>query len=91
MPTIDNIYDAIIANDTDTLKEYLEGLEANNTQLDKIKSLAFMSIYHNRVDCLKILISQKADITFPIGWALIYAKERGSLEIYNYIRTGETC
>lgn len=89
MPTLDDMYDAIIANDTDTLEEYLEGLEANNTQLDKIKALAFLAILKNRIDCLKILIAQKADIKFPIDWALIYARERGSLEIYNYIRTGE--
>ena len=87
--TVDEVNDLIVANDTINLEIYLKTLTGTNAQLDKIKSFAFYSILKNRIDCLKLFIKYKADITFPQDWALIYARERGSLEIYNYILTGK--
>ena len=90
MATIDELYDSILFDDTEALEEYLQSIDpVTYHQLDKIKSLLAYAVDKNKIDAVKLLIEYNANPEMWSDWLFILAKEKGSLAMQNYLKTGK--
>jgi hypothetical protein len=92
MATITEVYEAIKLGEIDTVEEYLESFEeGSNAIMERVTQLLYVAIDQQQLDIVKLLINYNANPENYTGWALIYARTRGNIEIINYLKNPTAC
>jgi hypothetical protein len=90
MITIDEAYDAIKYQDIDTLNEYLsQNTEPNPQYILMLNKMFSAAVRWNNIEAMEALVANGADPIDGSSDNFLQGKERGDLDVNNYLYNGK--